>query len=696
MRKEARRWSIYYKIAAALLFFLVTAIIINGALHNVPTTTFHGISYLKAIAKHPPKVRVVEFPVMSQARSSPPHLRVEPPKQVVASLERAVIPLDILRDGFSSFPEPTTLNASTVSSTLFVSPSSGGAPLVAITSIEHLASFVQNGTFGSRGNALIGMAAGVDDRSLAVFIKSARAAMPDAQIILLMSYPSITSAVLQRSTNVLLDLLQRNRVHVVEYREQHLQPSFLRSFHPSSLRWIFYHRIFSNYGAMLSKPFYKMIHSDVRDVQFGDDPFRHLGQLEAANDQRLKEGMQRIGRTLLYRKEEKMGDRCMQNDTTIDMASQVVLSSKMRLNSQGCKSKADSLSDVQPRQIVMAFREEDSPKLGDCTWNSAWVRDCFGQAVLDVISTSDISCSGVVIGTVPAILDYFRIFADTLEGRSSITDRFPGCERNGVDQGVHNVMLHAGLVPGTKFHSAVTLPGVVSHMQSDLYASFSDQIPPRVSSAQGVPVSIVHQYDRLEALQLKFAKYYVDWIDVNDWHAGWNLSSSQCGVYKRLVQLDLLKGECDYGSFRALTPDMCCRQCRGKQGCSGFTFAGGVCWFKKCEPSHLANIYANFTLRVALQLPLVNYIAVADELGTPVSSLVVTAILQDALTSPSVNYFELMQSLRRGYNLLDVPVKIGQGRATMDANQMLRDYFAFLPRLEQEFRRKDETFTSLS
>jgi hypothetical protein len=55
-----------------------------------------------------------------------------------------------------------------------------------------------------------------------------------------------------------------------------------------------------------------------------------------------------------------------------------------------------------------------------------------------------------------------------------------------------------------------------------------------------------------------------------------------------------------------------------------------------------------------------------------------------------------MQSLRRGYNLLDVPVKVGQGRATMDANQMLRDYFAFLPRLEQEFRRKDETFTSLS
>jgi hypothetical protein len=594
----------------------------------------------------------------------------------------------VLRDFYnaSSFLE------SPQSSSLFLYVAgTAGSPSVHVklASLEHMRETL-HGTPLWSANAIVGMAANIDTRPLAVFLKSARKAIPSAEIILFMNYPMMTSAVRDKPST-LLNLLQEARAHVVEYREQYLQPPFLRRYHSSSLRWIFYHRLFSNYDALLSKTLRKVIHVDVRDVQFGADPFRHLDEHRVLTDGRLKEKLQRIGRTLLHTKEvlKESAPHCVLNSTRIDMASNQLISSVEKPFPSGCAS--EPASEIRDAQVVVAFKEEESPQLGDCAWNAGWIRDCFGQALLDTISASPISCSGVVLGTMPAVLDFFRVFADTLQGRGVLSDRFPHCERNGVDQGIHNVLLHAGLVPGVKLHTTLSFPGVVSHMQSDLYASANSDNPPRILDAQGVAVSIVHQYDRIDGLQKRFAQHYVDWMDINDWHAGWASPSSQCSKYKRLVQLDLLKGECDFGSFRALTPDMCCGQCVAKRGCSAFTFAGGVCWFKKCSLSQLASHYANFTMHVALKLPLTKYVAVADEYNTPVDSLVLTALSQDiASQRDAIDPAELLQALRKQYNRLHMPVQIGQRPETQDPQQMLRDYLAFLPLLDENFRRADQ------
>ena len=682
--RAASRCTLYTKILAALLVLFISASFFAIFILGGETST--GTKATQ------PKLRLnVNAETIANAHTMPSKANPSPREQTliptVQTTPTSLLPLDILRD----FTNATSFFDSPQASSLFLCTAQRGAGAhVRIASLRHLQETLSISHRWS-GNVIVGMAANVDSRSLAIFLKSARSAISSAEIILLAKYPTMTNALLGKDS-ILLNLFRQNCAHVVEFQEKYLQPPFLRSYHPSSLRWIFYHRLFNNYDSLLAKTVRNVIHVDVRDVQFGADPFRHLAEPRASLDGRLKEKMRRMDQTLLYTKEILDGyDRsCKLNLTRIDMTTNRLLATLKQPSPSGCK--VSTQADSQKQHLVMTFKEEESPKIADCTWNAGWVRDCFGQVLLDAISTSDVSCSGVILGTVPAILDYFRLFSDTLHGKGALSDRFPRCERNGVDQGIHNVLLHTGLVPGVKFHTSLTFPGVVSHMQSDLYATANSDEPPRVMDAQGVAVSIVHQYDRIDGLQRRFAKQYVDWMDVMDWHAGWASPSSQCAKYKRLVQLDLLKGVCDYGSFRALTPDMCCSQCQAKPGCGAFTFAGGVCWFKRCSLPQLAAIYTNFTMHVALKLPLDKYVAVADEYNTPLDSLVVTAISHDALALQStVDHAELMLSLRIGYNRLQMPVKIGPSQETIDPKEMLRNYFAFLPVIEEEFRRVDET-----
>lgn len=81
-------------------------------------------------------------------------------------------------------------------------------------------------------------------------------------------------------------------------------------------------------------------------------------------------------------------------------------------------------------QGFYAFHGVESRTIGECGWNSGWVKDCFGQATLKLISAKTIICSGVSMGTTNEVLEYLRLMSETME-----TTEFSSCERNGVDQG---------------------------------------------------------------------------------------------------------------------------------------------------------------------------------------------------------------------------------------------------------------------
>lgn len=160
------------------------------------------------------------------------------------------------------------------------------------------------------------------------------------------------------------------------------------------------------------------------------------------------------------------------------------------------------------RSVLYVFKGVESVSIGDCGWNGAWVKDCFGDKILAEIGRNNIICSGVSIGTMDVVYQYLILMNDILMGRKesdiSIGSRFPGCERNGVDQGVHNVLVHKNMIEHLVIKSEKD--GNVVNMQGRT-ATVSQKT---VTNSRGILFPVVHQYDRYPDLQkLLFAEVWL-------------------------------------------------------------------------------------------------------------------------------------------------------------------------------------------
>jgi hypothetical protein len=153
----------------------------------------------------------------------------------------------------------------------------------------------------------------------------------------------------------------------------------------------------------------------------------------------------------------------------------------------------------ETRSVIYVFKGVESVSIGGCGWNGGWVKDCFGDKILAEIGTKNIICSGVSIGTIDVVYQYLTLMNDILMGRKesslSAGSRFPGCERNGVDQGVHNVVVHKNMIEHLEIKSESD--GKVVNMQGRT-AIVSQKT---VTNSKGILFPIVHQYDRYPDLQ---------------------------------------------------------------------------------------------------------------------------------------------------------------------------------------------------
>lgn len=596
----------------------------------------------------------------------------------------SLLPMNILYSGTGS--DNGVRNASAVlhmhDGSDFFGTGTSKAKHVEIRTFGHLQRHVVQTPFQSR-NVILGLAAYIDTRYLAIFVKSARMVNASTEIFLFLNKPSASQERIRA-------LLLESRVHVIEYENDLLEPRFIRAYHPSSLRWIFYHRFFSNYAGYFGGLFDRAVVSDVRDVHFSADPFRHL---DASNLPKMRpdvdEKMEIHGRRMKFTRDIFVNDANLvqRNVTWLDMTTGRMFSNTVE---EVTFSAQDLVENNVMTQTVFGFKEEDAPEIAGCSWNAGWILSCFGQAMLDVMGTSPISCSGVVLGRLPEMTVYLQAMADALQGKSPLSEKFPSCERNGVDQGIHNVLLHTGLVPGLRLHNARSFPGVVSHMQADLFVSVDSSTPPRVVNSLGDVVSIVHQYDRMSALQEKYAEKYVTWMDVHNLHQGWD-NNPTCGRYRALIQADVLKGSCDFGSLRSLQPDMCCDACMRKAGCSAFTFTDGVCWFKRCTLSQLSEIYVNYTLHAALELPMTAYTAIADvESMQAITSLVLSGIPSKGVELASdERHEELIADLLERNGRGGMAVRVGKNSVmTADIRLLARNFRVFVKELEADNAKK--------
>jgi hypothetical protein len=126
------------------------------------------------------------------------------------------------------------------------------------------------------------------------------------------------------------------------------------------------------------------------------------------------------------------------------------------------------------------FLEDSAETLGTQPYNRKWLKAAFGADVLAELGGKPIACAGVTVGPLQLVLRYLEVMADFLL-------RLPH-QGVGLDQAVHNYVLHKGLVPGARL-----IPngaGIVSTLG----------IVPEARVDELLGSAVLHQYDRHPAL----------------------------------------------------------------------------------------------------------------------------------------------------------------------------------------------------
>ena len=137
-------------------------------------------------------------------------------------------------------------------------------------------------------------------------------------------------------------------------------------------------------------------------------------------------------------------------------------------------------------QGINCTLEDRRMTLGQCPHNAQWIRGHQGEGVLQSVSDKPISCSGTTVADLDGMVRYLEILTAKL---APFTD---GERMAGYDQGVHNVLVHTGGLPGVTLHD---------NFGPILTLGYTKGEPPmddtgHVLNESGERAVIVHQYDR--------------------------------------------------------------------------------------------------------------------------------------------------------------------------------------------------------
>lgn len=104
-------------------------------------------------------------------------------------------------------------------------------------------------------------------KNFAIFCHSFRAVSPHDVAIIFINSP-IPSQHRQ--------IAESSGVHLFAFDSARLLPTFLINYHPSTLRWILFHRLLAAYDYRIARLMQKIIVVDVRDTFFQSDPFQMI------------------------------------------------------------------------------------------------------------------------------------------------------------------------------------------------------------------------------------------------------------------------------------------------------------------------------------------------------------------------------------------------------------------------------------
>ena len=293
-----------------------------------------------------------------------------------------------------------------------------------------------------RGKRLVtGLAKGIEADLLYRFVRSLRqhTSPTDTDIVLFLHAKDAPA------NSPLLWALEAYGVQVIRFDPDTFADVRWRKYHPSSYRWLLIR------SWMLTQPtglYEAVLFADVRDAFFAADPFAPMHRVGSA-------------------------------PTTTVVPTPAATTGFDRANAAPLSPAFYAFLEAKPRTIA------------ECGWNSGWVKDCFGDAGLKEVGARVISCSGTSIGTWAAASTYAALMAEEISKNP--------CERNGVDQGMHNYFVFSGklqkaLGAGTALVEVTNEDGWVGTVQS--MPTLTRDRAGRLLNDKGQVYALIHQYDR--------------------------------------------------------------------------------------------------------------------------------------------------------------------------------------------------------
>jgi hypothetical protein len=134
---------------------------------------------------------------------------------------------------------------------------------------------------------------------------------------------------------------------------------------------------------------------------------------------------------------------------------------------------------------LSVFMEDARQTIGSNFSNASWMRDGFGESVLNELRDKPVFCAGTTIGSPAAMLDYFDRMLQLICARKTALP---------IDQAAHNVVIHRQPPPSLHRFDNDTGPVLTMAEMDPRQFRFSER--GFLINATGQSFNTLHQYDR--------------------------------------------------------------------------------------------------------------------------------------------------------------------------------------------------------
>jgi hypothetical protein len=149
---------------------------------------------------------------------------------------------------------------------------------------------------------------------------------------------------------------------------------------------------------------------------------------------------------------------------------------------------------------LLVFEEDDRIQLADeKLHNAAWIEELFGSEALAGIGQFPILCSGTIMGDAKAMIRFLIEFENLLCRARKVAT-------GGSDQGLHNYLCRAILEPWLQVSKNGEGPILTMTPILEAGIDFLVSRTGQVLNANGLPVPVLHQYDRHPELAAKLMR----------------------------------------------------------------------------------------------------------------------------------------------------------------------------------------------